>query len=158
VLHGVTDSPLARHRFAAYFERLYYGCNLDKADICELLTVGNDELAISFRTAAESFRLIDDEGSLPIVVRYYGTDDGQNRSIDQWLAMLRRDGPQRWLMRKLQRHTINLRREQALTLLSQGDIEEIVPGLYVQINDWLYDENLGFVPEGKDLKADSWVV
>lgn len=157
VLRGAADSPLARARFAAYFERLYYGCPLDKADICGLLAVDGNELAVGFRTAAEKFRLIDDADSLPIVVRYRGKD-GQGERLDQWIAILRRDGPQRWLMRKLQRYTVNLHRNQALPLLDQGDIEEILPGLYVQVSDWLYDERLGLLPEGKTLKAMDWVL
>lgn len=152
VLHGVSDSPLARTRFAAYFERLYYGCQLDKRGIGDDLFMAHGKLdgrtlAVSFRTAAEKFRLIDDEDSLPIVVRYRGTD-GLDDSIDQWLAMLRRDGPQRWLMRKLQRYTVNLHSKQALALLNQGDIEEILPGLYVQASDWLYDPRIGLNPDG----------
>lgn len=157
VLRGVTDAPLARARFAAYFERLYYGCQLDKAGICDLLTVDGRELAVSFRTAADRFRLIDDEDSLPIVVRYRGPD-GQDDRIDTWLSMLRRDGPERWLMRKLQRYTVNLHRGQALALLNQGDIEEILPGLYVQTSDWLYDAQLGLLPEGSPRAADAGIV
>lgn len=157
VLRGVSDSPLARTRFAAYFERMYYGCQLDKAGICDLLTVDGRELAVSFRTAAEKFRLIDDEDSLPIIVRYRGKD-GQDANIDQWLAMLRRDGPQRWLMRKLQRYTVNLHRGQTLALLNQGDIEEILPGLYVQVSDWLYDRDTGLNPEGIPLRPGPTIV
>jgi len=90
VLHDVVDSPLTRSRFAAYFERLYYGCALDKYSICDDLFMAHqklpaDTLAVAFRTAARKFRLIDDEDSLPIVVRYHGKD-GQDESIDQWLA------------------------------------------------------------------------
>lgn len=151
VLRDAADSPLARARFAAYFEHLYYGCQLDKAGICnDLFMAGGRldgrELAVNFRTAAEKFRLIDDEDSLPIVVRYRGKD-GQDESIDKWLALLRRDGPKRWLMRKLQRYTVSLHRRQALPLLDRGDIEEILPGLYMQVNDWLYDPETGLNPE-----------
>ncbi len=162
VLRGVSDSPLARSRFAAYFERLYYGCKLDAKGICDDLFMAHgklsvETLAVSFRTAAGKFRLIDDEDSLPIIVRYHGMD-GQDASIGQWLAMLRRDDPQRWLMRKLQRYTVNLHRGQTLTLLNQGDIEEILPGLYVQVSDWLYNARLGLLPEGKSLQATNWVL
>ena len=152
VLHGVTEQPLARTRFAAYFERLYYGCKLDAKGICDDLFMAGGkldgrELAVNFRSAAEKFRLIDDEDSAPIVVCYRG-QDGKDDRIDQWLATLRRDGPARWLMRKLQRFTVTLHRAQALALLNQGDIEAILPGLYVQVSDWLYDPNLGLLPEG----------
>ncbi len=147
VLHGVTDQPLARTRFAAYFEHLYFGCQLDKEGICNLLEVESSTLAVNFRSASNKFRLIADEDTMPIVVRYQGSD-GQDDSIDKWLATLRKSGPERWLMRKLQRYTVNLHRNQAMQLLDQGDIEEIMPGLFVQVSDWLYDPELGLNPDG----------
>lgn len=155
VLRDVEGSPLTRTRFSAYFERLYYGCALDKHGICDDLSMAYkklpaDTLAVAFRSAAKKFRLINDEDSLPIVVRYHGKD-GRDKSIDQWLALLRRDGPERWLMRKLQRYTVNLHRRQAIPLLDRDDIEEVVPGLYAQIEGahWVYDDRLGLLPEGK---------
>lgn len=155
VLRDVTGVPLARNRFAAYFERLYFGCELDKHRICDDLFMAHGKLdgtlAVSFRTAAEKFRLIEDEDSTPIVVRYRGPT-GEDTQIDQWLTMLRHNGPQRWLMRKLQRYTVNLHRGQAMTLLRQGDIEELLPGLYVQISDWLYDPDVGLNPEGTPIR------
>lgn len=152
VLHGVTEQPLARVRFAAYFERLFRACELDAKDICEDLFMAHDkldgrELAVNFRSAAEKFKLIADEDSAPIIVLYRGAD-GQDDSIDKWVATLRKEKPQRWLMRKLQRYTVNLYRALAMQLLKQSDIEEIMPGLFVQISDWLYHPELGLNPEG----------
>lgn len=156
VLHDASETPFTRANFAAYFERLYFGCQLDKADICNLLAVDGGELAVSFRSAAEKFRLIDDEDSLPIVVRYYG-QEGQNRDIDGLLGKLKQEGPQRWLMRKLQRYTVNLHKNQALALLARGDIEGILPGLYAQTNGWLYDPETGLNPEPIQLRPQDTV-
>lgn len=155
VLHGVTDAPLDRARFARYFEQLYAGCTLDRHGICDALFMAHgklagDTLAVNFRTAADKFRLIDDEGSVPIIVNYRGMD-GSDDSIDTWLATLRRDGPERWLMRKLQRYTVSLHRGQAMALLNQGDIQETLPGLFVQGSDWLYDSAIGLNPDGSPL-------
>lgn len=146
VLNEAPDAPFTRANFAAYFERIYHGCQLDKNNICGLLAVDGGELAVSFRSAAEKFKLINDEDNLPIVVRYRG-EDGACSEIDRWLALLRRDGPQRWLMRKLQRYTVSLHRRQAQALLERGDIENLFPGLYVQVSDWLYDPETGLNPE-----------
>lgn len=157
VLHGVTEQPLTRARFAAYFERLYFGCQLDKEGICKLLEVEGSTLAVNFRSAADKFRLIADEDSVPIVVCYRGAD-GQDDSIDKWLATLRKNGPERWLMRKLQRYTVNLRRNEALPLLNQGDIEEIMPGLFVQVSDWLYDSSLGVIRESQPVDVEGWII
>ena len=152
VLHGVTEQPLARVRFAAYFERLFRACELDEKGICDNLFMAHDqldgrELAVNFRTASEKFKLIADEDNAPIIVLYRGAD-GQDDSIDKWVATLRKEKPQRWLMRKLQRYTVNLHRALAMQLLKQGDIEETMPGLFVQVSDWLYHPELGLNPEG----------
>jgi CRISPR-associated endonuclease/helicase Cas3 len=157
VLHGVTGQPLTRSLFARYFEQLYHACELDTHDICSLLEVNGDTLAVNFRSAAEKFRLIQDEDSAPIIVRYRGMN-GQDDSIDKWLATLRKSGPERWLMRKLQRYTVNLHRKQSMTLLNQGDIEEIMPGLFVQVSDWLYDPDLGLNPDGSPPRSTSPIV
>jgi CRISPR-associated endonuclease/helicase Cas3 len=147
VLHGVIEQPLARELFARYFEQLYHACTLDAHGVCTLLEVEGSTLAVNFRSAAEKFRLIADEDTAPIVVRYRGVD-GLDDSIDKWLATLRKSGPERWLMRKLQRYTVNLHRSRVMQLLNQSDIEEVMPGLFVQVSDWLYHPRLGLNPEG----------
>ena len=157
VLRGVADKPLARARFAKYFERFYSDCVLDAHGICGLLAVDGRELAVNFRSAAERFKLIADEDSAPIVVRYRG-EDGEDDSIDQWIGLLRKEKPKRWLMRTLQRYTVNLPRTQVLTLLGQGDIEEIFPGLFVQVSDWLYDPETGLNPAGKPARPTQTIV
>jgi CRISPR-associated endonuclease/helicase Cas3 len=157
VLHGITEQPLARARFAAYFERLYHACELDAHGIASLLEVDGKELAVNFRTAADRFKLIADEDSAPIVVRYLG-EDGLDDSIDKWLATLRKDGPQRWLMRKLQRYTVNLHRRDVAKLLAHGDIAEIIPGLFVQVSDFLYHPTLGLDPDGSPHGSTSLIV
>ncbi|MBK9493331.1 MAG: CRISPR-associated helicase Cas3' [Xanthomonadales bacterium] len=152
VLNGVTDALLTRARFAEYFERLYAGCNLDRHGICDGLFMAHrklavDTLAVEFKTAADNFRLIDDEDSVPIIVKYQCVEDSDD-SVEKWLAALRKEGPQRWLMRKLQRYTVTLHRRQAMALAQQGDIKELLPGLFEQVSDWLYDPKSGLNPDG----------
>jgi CRISPR-associated endonuclease/helicase Cas3 len=147
VLHGASDSPLTRPMFARFFEQFYYACDLDKQQIRADLKMNGKldrELAVDFRTAAQKFKLVEDEDRVPVVVLYRGLE-GSDDSVDKWLATLRKEGPQRWLMRKLQRYTVNIHSREALKLQDQGDIEEVMPGLYVQVGDWLYDESLGLV-------------
>jgi CRISPR-associated endonuclease/helicase Cas3 len=151
VLHAHTGQPLVRALFARYFEKLYYACNLDAQDIGELLKVDVQTLAVNFRTAAEKFKLIQDEDSLPVIVRYCG-ECGRDDTVGMLLNTLKKEGPKRWLMRKLQRYTVTVHRREAMKLLSQGDIEEAMPGLYVQISDWLYHPDLGLNPEGAPQK------
>jgi CRISPR-associated endonuclease/helicase Cas3 len=142
VLHSRPPQPLSRELFHQYFLQLYSACNLDEHEICSLLEVDAETLGVRFKTASEKFSLINDEDSLPIVVRYRG-EDGQDQSVDTWLQMLRKDQPERWLMRKLQRYTVNLHRAQVMTLLAQRDIEEVMPGLFAQVSDWLYEHEVG---------------
>jgi CRISPR-associated endonuclease/helicase Cas3 len=147
VLYGHTGKPLERVLFARYFEKLYHACDLDAHGIGELLKVDGQTLAVNFRTAAEKFKLIQDEDSAPVIVRYCGLD-GNDDTVDELLNTLRKNGPERWLMRKLQRYTVTVHSREAMKLLSQGDIEEAIPGLYVQVSDWLYHPDLGLNPDG----------
>nr|MBS0019255.1 CRISPR-associated helicase Cas3' [Gammaproteobacteria bacterium] len=147
VLHGYAGSTLDRALFAPYFERLYHACDLDAEGIGKLLEVDDQTLAVNFRTAAEKFRLIRDEDKAPVVVRYRGPD-GTDDTIDTLLGTLKKHGPERWLMRKLQRYTVNIHRRDVTRLLAQGDVEETIPGLFAQVGDWLYHPDLGFNADG----------
>lgn len=158
-LHGHTGDPLDRALFDTYFRRLYHACDLDEAEIVKLLEVDVGTLAVNFRTAAERFRLIQDEDSAPVICLYRGPD-GAGTTIDTLLGALRTDGPERWLMRKLQRYTVNIHRREVERLLQQGDIEEIMPGLYAQVSDLLYHPTLGLLTDEavSAVPASAWVV
>lgn len=150
VLHGIAHDPLTRTLFARYFEHFYYACVLDKHQIgIELKMDGSldRQLAVNFRTAADKFKLIQDEDSAPVIVRYCG-ECGRDNSVSVLLKTLKTEGPKRWLMRKLQRYTVTVHTREVMKLLSQGDIEEAMPGLYVQVSDWLYHPDLGLNPDG----------
>lgn len=154
VLHGHPGHSLERSLFGRYFERFYHACDLDEQRIADLLKVDGQTLAVNFRTAAEKIRLIRDEDSVPVVVLYRGNGS----EAEKWIATLRKEGPERWLMRKLQRYTVNIHRRDAMRLLGQGDLEEIIPGLFVQVSDWLYDSDLGFNTDGMPLKPTDTIV
>ncbi len=156
VLHGHTGNPLERALFARYFEKLYHACNLDAHSINELLKVDGETLAVNFRTAAEQFKLIQDEDSAPVIVRYRGAD-GNDNTIGMLLNTMGKQGSERWLMRKLQRYTVTIHRREIMRLLAQGDVEEAIPGLYVQVSDWLYDHDLGLNLDGLPLKPENCI-
>lgn len=151
VLHAHIGQPLERGLFGKYFEKLYHACDLDAQRITELLKVDGQTLAVNFRTAADKFKLIQDEDSAPIIVRYRGMD-GNDEKVDTLLNTLNKDGPKRWLMRQLQRYTVTIHNREAIKLLAQGDIAEAIPGLYVQVSDWLYHPDLGLNPDGAPQK------
>jgi CRISPR-associated endonuclease/helicase Cas3 len=138
LLMDQSDDPLAPERFEQFFRMLYWmrGDKLDKENIMELL--GNDpELRISFRTAAERFRLIDEGAYAPVLVHY-----GEKGS--KLIELLRWQGPERWILRQAQRYVVNLPRYVHGRLLADSAIEEIHPGIFVQGHGNLYDKNLGF--------------
>jgi CRISPR-associated endonuclease/helicase Cas3 len=144
VLHGAIGDPLERTLFARYFEQFYYACDLDEHGIGKLLEVDGQSLAVNFRSAAEKFRLIRDEDTASIVVRYRGPA-GNDDTVDALLGKLRKDGPERWLMRKLQRYTVTVHKREVQEWQRTGDVEEWQPGWYVQVCDVGYSDELGLV-------------
>ncbi|MCZ2441766.1 MAG: CRISPR-associated endonuclease Cas3'' [Burkholderiales bacterium] len=150
VWHDLPADPLAIEHVRRYFERMLHDApSTDARRICELLHCRADlhELSVplALRSAAEAFRLIDDEDTATVLVRYRSPHGGPD--IDALIGLLQREGPTRWLMRRLQRFGVSIYRRDAETLLGRGDIEEIgtCPGLYVQREHWhdLYDPVLG---------------
>ena len=143
-LHGQANDPLARGLFARYFTEFYHSVDLDQRRIVGLLTVQPRDLAVKFRSAAEAFRLIDDADSATVVVRY----EAHQERIESLLNTLAAEGPQRWLMRKLQRYTVTIPQRLATQMLNQGDLTLPMPGLYVLANtDNLYSNILGLVSD-----------
>jgi len=137
--------PMGVERFADFFRQLYGNAILDAKDICGLLRVGQIG-DVNFRTAAERFRLIDEAEGATVFVRYKRNADDD--AIDVLLNTLKKEGPQRWLLRKLQRYGVSIYQRDLQRLEGQGDIEPLggdFPGLYVQSfgNDVLYDRVLG---------------
>ena len=150
LLTGNTGNTLRRDLAKQFFEHLYVRApSLDKHGIHELLTQDARDCQIQFRTVAEKFRLIDDSAYQTILVRY-----GDN---DALLGKLEKDGPQRWLMRKLQRYSVNIPKRLFAQLEKQGDVREIRSGIYAQVGDTLYDQTLGVVIDG-NIAADDLVV
>lgn len=141
LLSGSESNVLGRDLAKQFFEHLYVRApSLDKHGINELLTQDARDCQIQFRTTAEKFRLIDDTAYQTILVRY-----GDN---DVLLGKLEKEGPQRWLMRKLQRYSVNLPKYLFAQLEKQSDVREIWPGIYAQVGDTLYDQSLGVVVDG----------
>ena len=132
---------MRRGLFTQYFEHFYgMADSLDKYGISDLLTRDARELKIQFRTAAERFRLIDDVETQAILVWY-----GESQTL---LGKLKRDGPERWLMRKLQRYSVNLPRRVVDKLVADGEVSEVYPGIFGQAVSTLYDDKIGVTVGG----------
>jgi CRISPR-associated endonuclease/helicase Cas3 len=100
-----------------------------------------DSPRIPFRTAAERFRFIDDQVQQPVFVRF-----GES---ERWIAALRREGPRRASMRRLQRFTVTLSRHDFERARSEGLVEEVWPGFWLWIGR--YSEAWGL-----DLFGSGW--
>lgn len=137
VWHGCPKKPLERQLFTHYFDLFLSKPDLDKHGIGDLLKMGSG-LEVQFRSAAEKFRLIDDSETQAVFVIY-------NKDSKTLLNLLRNKGPERWLMRKLQRHSVTLYRHDLNRSLANGDIEEFQPGMYMQVGNTLYHPQIGLL-------------
>ena len=135
------EDPLAPDRFAAFFREFYWLLGPERMDVRRILLdlAPDNDLRFSFRTAADNFKLIDDALQAPVIVSY---EEGA-----ELVGQLTRRGPERWLMRKLQRYVINLPKYLHTRLVADGAIREIHPGIFIQNHGALYDDNLGFCPD-----------
>ena len=149
LLSGSTSDPMAGELFTRYFEHFYVKADsLDKHGINDLLTRDARELKIQFRTAAEKFQLIDDVESQATIVWY-----GESQVL---IGKLKKDGPERWLMRKLQRYSVNLPRRVVDKLIQSGEVQEVWPGIFAQAVSTLYDDAIGMT-FGSELTAEQLI-
>ncbi len=123
-----------------YFQLYYSGLlTFDSKEIVDLLSSNvHPDLNIQFRTAAERFRMIDDQYQQSVVIWYEGEKANSFDLIDE----LRRFGPKREIMRKLQRFTITIPK---YVFEEIQDSFESIHDIWCQYTDSAYDEVLGFV-------------
>jgi CRISPR-associated endonuclease/helicase Cas3 len=131
--------PFGPETFRNYFDLLYGKGDLDEEDVLDLLR--HDRAA--FRTAAQRFRLIDDDGETVIVPYAPGDMPGSASPVHAWLTALAKGGDAKWARRKLQRYTINVPRRLFDRLVEQGDVEERA-GLWLAL-DSRYDPVFGLL-------------
>ncbi|THF83511.1 CRISPR-associated helicase Cas3' [Cohnella fermenti] len=146
MIGGLSDGSYEAQRhssFTAFYEQLYWRANsLDREGIAALLNPScNDspECSISFRTAAGKFKLIDDSKQRSILIRY---KEG-NQLIDKLVAK----GPNRSLLRKLQRYTVSVYEDQFHALLQRGAIQEVYPQIYAVSSTRGYSKQIGLLLE-----------
>lgn len=124
-------------RFTEFFRQFYWlqGEQLDKHRIMDDLSA-DPELRFAFRAAASKFHLIDEAKQQPVIVRY--------EKSSEYISQLEKKGPERRLMRSLQRYMVNLPRYLHHKLVASGAIHELYPGIFVQTHTAIYDDELGF--------------
>jgi len=151
---GIDEDPLAYSMFEKYFAELYWKANsLDKEEIAVLLNPErNDsrECSIYFRTAAKRFRIIDDTLQKTIFVRY-----GEGEKL---IDLLKTKGPDRWLLRKLQRYTVNVYNNQFNVLRQRGAIEEVQPQIFALSSKLDYSEDTGLLVDETPYDPDQFII
>ncbi|MBW6490902.1 MAG: CRISPR-associated helicase Cas3' [Lentimicrobium sp.] len=138
------NSLLEPMAFQEYF-RLFYSKidNFDKADICDSLWKDAQYMKFQFATAARDFRLIDDKNAQTILVEYKEGND--------LIQLLKRKGPEPWLMRKLQRYTVSVNERDFAEIQKAGLIVEL-HGCWIQEYSKLYNQHSGLQLKGKWLE------
>lgn len=153
VLNHLAD-PAAYDTFEKYFAELYWKANsLDKEDILSLLDpYHNDfkECSLYFRTAAKRFRIIDGSMMKTILVRY-----GEG---DRLIDLLKSNGPDRWLLRKLQRYTVNVYNYDFNQLLLRGAVEEIYPQVFALSSKLDYSEDTGLIVDETPFDPEQFIL
>ena len=150
VLSGAPGEPLTPANYTRYFAHFYGSVNShDKEGVMDLLARDAAKGEIQFRTAAEKFRLIADEGQRPVLVLW-----GDGATL---IETLKKIGPNRDLMRKLQRHTVTLYEYQWKMLLASADLE-MHDDFIIQRSVALYHPVLGLLPEVPDYSPQSLMI
>ncbi len=147
IMRLTEGDPLTRERFEAYFRHYYASLNsLDEENIIGLLDMHNRAEArraeFSFRTAANKFQLIKEEGQTAVIVHY-----GESHNLITALEASQNMEPhqRRGILRRLQRYTVNIREQECRKLMTSGDIREIFEGCHIQQTDTLYHSQLGLL-------------
>lgn len=137
ILDDGAQGPLHPDTVERFFAELYWkqGERLDKHGILDLLD-DHGVLEIAFRSAGERFRIIESAYE-PIVVRYEN---------DELLDELERFEPGREMRRRLQRFVVTVPAHIHTDLAAHREIEEMWEGLWVQVGDQLYDDDVGLLP------------
>ena len=130
--------------FNSYFRKFYSAvADFDISKFTEDLCKEALDFKFQFRSQALKFKLIDNANQIGIVIWYQGKN--RSASSHEYIEQLRRLGPNRDLVRKMQRFTVNVPQHLHNKLWELGMIEEI-SGFYVQRSPGLYREGLGLLP------------
>lgn len=137
LLHGLSGDPLSPEWFKRYFDLLYGAVDTDAKGMVALTQVDDTCLGLSFRTLANRFKLIDDGEQHTVFVRH-----GEG---DKLVEQLRALGPERWLLRRLQRYSVTIYEHELQHMLRDG-LVEVMHGFFVQ-HTGLYHADLGLLFE-----------
>jgi CRISPR-associated endonuclease/helicase Cas3 len=138
--HGA--APFRPAAFKTFFNELYWSqATHDRYDMAGKLGLGADKPRMTpggfdfrFRSAAEAFRMIDDDQQ-PVIVPH-------RPKVGRLVETLRHAGPSGALLRTLQRYTVPVRPWEMTALRDANAIED-VQGLAVLVREELYRKDVG---------------
>lgn len=153
-------AELSPDAFRRYFQLFYSKVvSFDGKGVMPLLAGPDARMfQIQFRTAAMKFKLIDDSSQKSIIVWY----KSHRYDSQDLLETLKRIGPNRAIMRRLQRCIVNVPEWCFKSLQEQGVVSEITGpngslGLWAQCSPGLYDETFGLRLEGPVYQGDEFI-
>ena len=109
-------------------------------------------MEFNFRSAADKFRLIDDEGQSSLLIPLHRLMDGHDQ-LAPLIAKLEAGDADRWLLRSVQRYVLNIRQRQLDELLHTGTVKALACGLNLLEDDTRYDRRFGLLPRDNPLDA-----
>jgi CRISPR-associated endonuclease/helicase Cas3 len=137
-----------------YFQLFYGRVNdFDRPLFHSRLVTDARAFQFQFRTFAEMFHLIDDIEQKSIII-WFKTDHVDSQDL---IELLRTKGPERWIMRKLQRFIVNVPRGLYEKLERQSVIEDI-HGFGVQSTPGLYKEGLGLLADPSTWNPEEFIL
>ena len=154
ILRTRNPKNLSPDLFKAYFRLFYSRVNdFDHPHFYSRLVTDARAFQFQFRTFAEAFHLIDDVEQKGIIVWF------RNERIDsqRLIEFLRSEGPERWIMRKLQRFIVSVPKGLYDSLERQSIIEDI-HGFGVQSTPGLYRVGLGLLPDASTWDPEGFIL
>ncbi len=128
--------------FESYFNEYFKGKGSDKLDGKNIMKMlGGSAEEIQFQTAAENFRLIDNDWQVGVIMPFGKAPELVDQLIEEpWLA--------KSIYRKLQSYTVNISRFVFGKLLDGGYAREVKSGsgIYYLHTTQLYSDQFGFLP------------
>ncbi|MGQ9644302.1 MAG: CRISPR-associated helicase Cas3', partial [Ignavibacterium sp.] len=134
--------------YTEYFKYFYSNLNtFDKADFESHLVKNASDFNFAFKEFAENFYLIDSRKQQSIIVYYESTKTG--RSSLPLIEQLKSSGPNKDLIRKLQRYTVNVY-ENIFNKIKANNLIQLVNGYWVQSDPTLYKPGLGLLANDEE--------
>lgn len=151
VLGSTRPDALAPGLFTEYFKYWYEQFHPDERQVLSMLRPSPD-FDLRLRSAAQAYRLIDDEDQVSVVVPYTPAA-GADERVALALGALKAGNAERWQLRILQRCVVQARRRDVQTGLLRGDFTEPLPGWLILNDEQRYSLRFGLLAEGAVLDA-----